>query len=167
MKNKANKKNLAWWFLGFTLLIYLICFFLAPGIFHPAGKIFLRLLIKIIPALVLVFLTMFLINLLMKPQKIARHLGEDSGAKGILISIAAGILSTGPIYLWYPLLKDLQEKGMTGMLTTIFLYNRAVKIPLLPMMIYYFGLHFTIVLTTLMIAFSVLNGWIVNILVKR
>ncbi len=167
MKNKPSKKNPAWWILGSTLVIYFIFFIFKPEIFHQASGFFFKLLIRIIPALLVVYLAMFLINLLVKPQKIARHLGEDSGTRGILISMVAGILSTGPIYVWYPLLKDLREKGMTNMLITIFLYNRAVKIPLLPMMIYYFGLQFTVILTILMIVFSVINGWAVNVMIRK
>jgi len=167
MKNKPSKKNPAWWILGFTLVIYFICFIFKPEIFHQASNFFFKLLIRIIPALLIVYLVMFLINLFVKPQKIVRHLGEKSGTKGILISMVAGILSTGPIYVWYPLLKDLREKGMTNMLITIFLYNRAVKIPLLPMMIYYFGLQFTVILTILMIVFSVLNGWAINVMIRK
>jgi hypothetical protein len=41
----------------------------------------------------------------------------------------------------------------------------AVKIPLLPMMIYYFGLVFTITLSALIVVFSVLNGRVVEYLV--
>jgi hypothetical protein len=45
----------------------------------------------------------------------------------------------GPIYAWYPLLKELREKGAANSLIAIFLGNRAVKPFLLPIMISYFG----------------------------
>ena len=48
--------------------------------------------------------------------------------------IAAGIISTGPIYAWYPLLKDFKEKRAGGSVIAI-LYNRAVKPFLLLVMI--------------------------------
>ncbi|MBA7715913.1 hypothetical protein ES703_124972 [subsurface metagenome] len=80
----------------------------------------------IIP-LSLVFVIMLLINLFLKPARIAKFLGKGSGVKGIALSAAAGIISTGPIYVWYPLLRDLKEKGAGESSIAIFLYNRAVK----------------------------------------
>jgi uncharacterized membrane protein YraQ (UPF0718 family) len=68
----------------------------------------------------------------------------------------------GSIYLWYPLLKELSEKGMKKGLIATFLYNRAVKIPLLPLMVYYFGWLFTLFLTLYMIIFSVFLGIIMD-----
>lgn len=72
-----------------------------------SGNIFLNMLIP----LSLVFVLMLLINLFLKPARVAKFLGKGSGVKGITLSAAASIISTGPIYAWYPLLKDLREKG--------------------------------------------------------
>jgi len=82
-----------------------------------------------------------------------------------MVSIALfGILSHGPIYVWYPLLKDLKEHGMRTGLVTVFLYNRAIKIPLLPIMIFYFGISFVIILSIYMIIASIFQGKIIEIL---
>jgi len=88
--------------------------------------------------------------------------GKGAGVKGWLIAIFGGILSTGPIYLWYPLLSDLKEKGMKDSFIATFLYNRAVKIPLMPMMIFYFGISFTAILTIYIVIFSIINGFCVD-----
>jgi uncharacterized membrane protein YraQ (UPF0718 family) len=80
---------------------------------------------------------------------------------------AGGIASSGPIYMWYPLLSDLKEKGMRDSLIAAFLYNRAIKIPLLPMMVHYFGWDFTFALSIYMVLFSVVNGVIVQYLTQR
>jgi uncharacterized membrane protein YraQ (UPF0718 family) len=154
--------NIAWYFLTGMVIVYLLIFLLSPVVFGGLAQLFLKLSIELIPALVALYALIFFINLLLGPRKITRHLGKGSGLRGLLIATTAGIISTGPIYAWYPLLANLREKGMTDNLITIFLYNRAVIIPLLPMTIYYFGLEFTITLTALMIAFSVLNGWLVG-----
>lgn len=52
-----------------------------------------------------------------------------------------------------------------GLIAT-FLYNRAVKIPLLPMMIVYFGTKVVVILSIFMILFSMLNGFIVEKIVQ-
>jgi uncharacterized membrane protein YraQ (UPF0718 family) len=72
----------------------------------------------------------------------------------------------GSAYIWYIFLKDLKQKGMKTSLIVAFLYNRAIKIPLLPMMIYYFGYPLTIILTIYMIIFSVINGLVVEKMVE-
>ncbi len=165
MKKATSEKvspALVWGFLGIMLLIHLLLLVFYPEIAQQSLHRFGKLFLKIIPALVGVYFLIFLFNLFFHPRQVKKHLGKESGIKGIFLAIAGGIISTGPIYLWYPLLVDLRNKGMRTMLLTIFLYNRAIKIPLLPMMIYYFGLKFTAVLTGLMILASILDGWIVE-----
>jgi uncharacterized membrane protein YraQ (UPF0718 family) len=125
-----------------------------------------RLIARIAPILLIVFLVMFLTNLFFENKSISRFLGKGSGFRGWMVAIAGGIVSSGPIYMWYPLLSDLKEKGMRDSLIATFLYNRAIKIPLLPMMGYYFGWDFTLVLSITMVLFSVVNGVIVQRLAR-
>ncbi|MBD3360593.1 permease [Candidatus Peregrinibacteria bacterium] len=119
---------------------------------------FFELIKKILPILLIVFLLIFISNLILDSKRIVKFLGREAGFKGYLFSVIFGIISTGPIYMWYPLLADIKEKGVRDSFIVTFLYNRAVKIPILPMMIYYFGVKFVIVLTIYMIIFSILNG---------
>jgi len=120
------------------------------------------LLKQITPVLVFVFFMMFILNIFLKPKFVAKHLSKGSGFKSWMVTIIGGILSMGPIYAWYPLLGELKNKGMSNALITAFIYNKAIKIQLLPMLIYYFGLPFTVILTFYMIIFSVINGLIVE-----
>ncbi len=145
-------------FLGLSILLYLLVLIINKELAVDSFFSFLKLLKRLLPVMFLVFLLIFLTNLLLKPGKISKHLGETSGIKGFALAIIGGILSTGPIYMWYPVLADLKEKGMRTSLIATFLYNRAVKIPLLPMMIYYFGVGFTFILTFYMVIFSIING---------
>lgn len=127
-----------------------------------ALKAFGRLAIRIIPVLLLVFTVMFLSNLVLGQDRVLRFLGQGAGVGGWIFAVAGGILSSGPIYMWYPFLSDLKERGMRDRLIAAFLYNRAVKIPLIPMMVYYFGWSFTLVLSTYMVMLSVANGLVVD-----
>ena len=47
---------------------------------------------------------------------------------------------------------------MRRALIATFLYSRSVKIAMLPLMILYFGLGYTVILCSYLIIFSVLNG---------
>jgi uncharacterized membrane protein YraQ (UPF0718 family) len=116
------------------------------------------LILRISPVLALVFGIMFLTNLLFEAGSIVRMLGQGSGLRGWVFAVLGGIVSSGPIYMWYPLLGDLKEKGMRESLIAAFLYNRAIKIPLVPMMVHYFGWSFAVILSLYMVIFSVLNG---------
>lgn len=162
-KKKASK--LSWWFLAVVLVIYLIAAFIDPATAAKAVSVFSGIIMQVAPVLVLVFFLLFLVDLFIDQKKAARYLGRESGITGWFFAVAGGILSSGPIYVWFPFLAEMREKGMKTELAATFLYNRAVKLPLLPLMIYYFGLAFTVVLTIYMILFSVLAGYLTGLAV--
>jgi len=153
-------------FLSIVIVIYLalgiVDFNLMKLSIFNFGKLFL----KILPVICVVFALIFLSNLFLKPQKIAKHFGKGSGILSWIITIVGGIISMGSAYIWYIFLKDLRQKGMKTSLIVAFLYSRAVKVPLLPMMVYYFGCPLTIILTIYMIIFSVINGLVVERIVN-
>jgi len=162
MKNIIQKIGGGWIFFIVALLILGLTISIYPVLALPILVSFSQLLGKILPILVFVFILIFLFNLLLKPKTITQYIGRQSGLKGWLLAIGGGIISMGAIYMWYPLLADLKEKGMSDALIAAFLYNRAIKLQLLPFLICYFGWAFTIVLTIYMIIFSVINGLLVE-----
>jgi uncharacterized membrane protein YraQ (UPF0718 family) len=101
------------------------------------------------------------------PKTVSKYVGKRSGLKGWFLAISTGILSHGPIYVWYPLLKDLRDKGMRNGLIAAFLYIRAIKIPLLPLMVYYFGLLFMVVLLPYIVIASLVEGKIIELIESR
>jgi uncharacterized membrane protein YraQ (UPF0718 family) len=160
--NPRGRAGIGMKFLLVSCLVYVVAGVASPGLALSAFSVFLRMMVNILPALALVFGMMLAVNLLLEPGKIARYLGKESGAKGWLIAIGGGILSAGPIYAWYPMLAELRKHGMKDSLIAAFLYNRAVKIPLMPLMVYYFGWMFTAVFTFYIVVFSIINGLIVG-----
>lgn len=156
---------------GSSFLVIVVILFLGgslvyPAMFYPTLGFAWGVAKKIIPVLLLVLGFMALINYFLSPKKIVKYFGEKKSVKGWLIAIGGGILSTGPIYMWYPLLKDLRAKGMRYGFIAVFLYNRAIKIPLLPILILYFGVKFVVVLTLVMIIASVIQGLIIEKIIK-
>lgn len=160
-----KKNGTGWIFLGFVCILYVVIGLVDFTYVKNAFSMFVTTLWKVLPILVVVFGFIFLSNVIFKPKKVIKYLGVNAGLKGWIIAIVGGILSSGPIYMWYPLLNDLREKGMKTSFIATFLYNRAVKIPLLPLMIYYFSWGFVLVLTFYMILFSVINGIVVEKLI--
>lgn len=162
IRKVLDRVGAGWIFLFFMVIVYVLIAFLDQKLFAKCLQVFVNAGWKILPILVLVFALIFIVNLLLTPKKTLKYLGKQSGIKGWLIAVASGILSTGPIYLWYPLLADLKESGMRSAYIAAFLYARAVKIPLLPLMIFYFGWGFTVLLNIYLIIFSFIEGFIVE-----
>jgi len=136
-------------------------------LFLRAVSVFAKLLSSVLPVLALVLVIMSLLNLTIQPGMAKRMLGKGSGLKGWTFAMVGGVLSSGPIYVWYPLIADLREKGMRDSLIAAFLYARAIKMPMIPLMVYYFGWNFTLLFTLYLMIFSVLNGLVVERLTGR
>ena len=162
-QHKTGKSGIGGWL--FLVIVFLIYGVMALVNFELASVTiadFTKLLDKMLPALVIVFILIFIINLLLEPGLVKKYLGRQSGIKGWLTAIVGGILSVGPIYTWYALLRDLRQKGMKTSLAAVFLYSRAVKLPLLPLLVHYFGVNYTLVLVCYLIAFSVISGLVME-----
>ena len=154
-----------WYFLSAVLLLYVVILLVHPGLFSRSIQFFLILFWQILPIFVLVFALMVVSNILINQRVITKYF-KKPGIKKWIFVIVAGILSTGPIYLWYPLLAELRDKGVGHGFLATFLYNRAIKIPLLPVAIFYFGVKYILILTLMMIVFSVFQGMLINRLVS-
>jgi uncharacterized membrane protein YraQ (UPF0718 family) len=150
-----------WLFLIIIIFIYINILFFEKEIFFLSIKLFYNIFLKIIPIFIVVFILMIIINYFISSKFIMKHL-KKKGIKKWFFVIIGGILSSGPIYMWYPLLKDLKDKGLSYGLISCFLYNKAIKIPLIPIAIFYFGLKYIIVLSIVMIFMSIIQGIIIN-----
>ncbi|MFW6146787.1 MAG: hypothetical protein ACOC6B_00160 [Thermodesulfobacteriota bacterium] len=162
----GRRRTRSLFFPALVLAFYGILYALDPDsalrALQASAKIFRTLCLP----LALVFGAMFALDLFCKPARIARLFGRDAGIKGVLLSIAAGIISMGPIFAWYPLMKKMSEEGASEGPIAIFLYNRAIKPFLLPVMIAYFGWLYVLILTMLTILGSLVLGYSMNILCR-
>lgn len=161
-KKKPKSKS------GLIMLSVVGCLYLLTFYFNvQAGKEALLVVfdtVKMIaPILLAVFFLMALLNTFIDSKSISRHIGELSGLRGWMIALVGGILSHGPAYVWYPMLSDLRDHGARDGLVVAFFYTRSIKLPWLPLMISYFGLVFTVILTLLVI----LSAWIQGVIVNR
>jgi uncharacterized membrane protein YraQ (UPF0718 family) len=104
---------------------------------------------------------MALSNYFITPAVVTKHI-KDKGLKKWFFVIVGGVLSSGPIYMWYPLLASLKDKGLDYGLIACFLYNRAIKIPLIPLAIIYFSWQYILILCLVMVLVSVVQGILIN-----
>jgi uncharacterized membrane protein YraQ (UPF0718 family) len=63
-------------------------------------------------------------------------------------------------------LEELREQGMRNGLVAAFLYNRAIKLPHLPLLVYYFGSVFVVVLLMYMVIASIIVGKLIEMIEK-
>ena len=154
-------------FLLVVVCLYALAFLVNADLALNALSFTTKLFHRLVPVLLLIFTLIFISNLFLKPDWVRANVGKDSGLRGWVIAVVGGILSVGPIYAWYALLRDLQAKGMRTALIAVFLYNRGIKLPLLPLMIHYFGVTYTLILATYMTLFSLLSGILVEKIVER
>ena len=154
-----------WYFLIIVLIAYAVLFFIDKSLFYSSLSFFGNILLKIIPIFVIVFFLMALTNYFITTEFIIKHT-RVRGIKKWFFIIIGGILSSGPIYMWYPLLADLKHKGLGEGLIACFLYNRAVKLPLIPLIVLYFGWKYVIVLTAVMVFMSIVQGIFVDKLLE-
>lgn len=144
-------KKKAWAFPLVVLAAYLVLGVLEPDRTVRALLAAGHVLRQVSFPLLLAFVMMLLLNRFVTPAHASRFLGRESGVLGVFLSSAAGIVSMGPVYAWYPFLASLREKNASDFHLANFLGHRAVKPVLLPLMIAYFGWRFSLV-------FSLVSG---------
>ena len=149
-----------------VLAVYGILFTVVPDkatlAMQSSGKIFLNVALP----LGLVFAVMLVFNLFIKPAQVVKLFGKSTGLKATILSVAGGIISMGPIYVWYPFLKDLREKGAQSSPIAVFLYARAIKPFLLPVMVSYFGWIYVVILTSLTALGSIAVGYLIRVFMR-
>ena len=156
---KAARIPASWLYVAFRLAAHGVGLLLDPAVAQVALASFIDMTRTILPVLGLVFVLMYLAERFLTPARTRSWLGRDSGTKGWLLALAAGMLSTGPAYAWYGLLADLRTRGMRSALLAVLLYARAIKLPLLPLLAHYFGFAYMLVLSLFIALFALLNGW--------
>ena len=166
-KKTVRNKNGKWYFLGFVVLLFIGVYFMNPSQIKPIFALYTKVLVQIAPIFIQVYAVMLATNYFVNNKFLKKHMGEDAGIKAWLIAIFAGIISVGPIYMWYPLMHDLQSKGVKDRFIATFLYNRGIKLQWLPMLVLYFGLKYSLVVLFVMILLSIPQGIITEKLVKR
>ncbi|RLJ00961.1 MAG: hypothetical protein DRP06_00595 [Candidatus Aenigmatarchaeota archaeon] len=150
---------------GIYFLLSVLALYTLVGIFRiesilPSLMFSFSIFKNVIPVLVLIFALMAAMDYYVSPKSISKHIGKSSGYKKWVFAILGGIISTGPIYMWYPMLKELKKQGVGYGFIATFIYNRAIKLPLLPIMLLYFNVQFIAVLTLVMIIASLIIGLI-------
>lgn len=149
-------------FLSIVAAIYVAGYLVDPGRIASALRLSAQTLQSIILPLSFVLVVLLLSNRYLRAAAITRLVGAQSGLRGAFLALLAGVASMGPAYAWYPLLGEVRQKGAGAGQVAVFLYGRAIKPFLLPVMAAYFGIVFTVMLNLFVAAGALFTGWIVG-----
>jgi len=92
-----------------------------------------------------------------------KHIGKESGIKGIILVILLAMLQAGPLYGAFPVAYILHKKGAS--VKNIFIYLGAfssMKIPMLGIEMGYLGIKFTILRTLISLPLFILIGYLME-----
>ena len=124
---------------------------------------FLELII-ILPAVMIII---GLFSVWIPKEMVVKYMGKTSGAKGIFLSIALGMLPTGPLYIAFPMAIALLKKGAKISNIIIFISAWAcIKLPQELIEIQFLGIEFTLLRLTLTIIFVIIMGIIIEKIIE-
>ena len=154
-----------------TILIALCFIALAiwlPDIAKKSSLITLDYFKEMIIIMPPVFILMGLMESWVPKDKIKKWLGDGSGIKGMGISFLLGTLPTGPLYVAFPIVGSLLKSGARVHNMVIFLGSwAALKIPQLMVETKFLGIGFTALRFVLTITALVLEGALIEVLMKK
>jgi hypothetical protein len=161
-----KKIPFSWMFFIIICIGYFLLFILNSANFFLSLKLFSEIFYKLIPTLFLIFFLLIFFNYFASRKFILSFI-HKKGIKKWFFMILAGILSVGPIYMWYPLLSDLKSKGLSYGFISCFLYNRSIKLPLLPLFLIYFSWVYILILGLVIIFASIIQAVIIDKLMEK
>ncbi len=155
----------SYYFLIMMLLTYVVLYFIYPVQIIQAFKYVYEIMLEILPILLMIYVFLFAFSFI-KEKKLNQFIQKaPKFLKYILMSLL-GTFSHGPIYAWYPLLENLNQKGISNGNVASFLYARGIKLTLLPMLAAFFGLEYAIILSIVMFIFAVIQGYVIDFMHK-
>lgn len=154
-------KNYAWIILFIILSVgsYFVGFKPGVVIYSSFNEFFIEML-SFIPFL---FILVGLFDVWVPKETIEKHIGKESGLKGIFLVILLAMLQAGPLYGAFPVAYILYKKGAS--VRNIFIYLGAfssMKIPMLGIEMGYLGIKFTILRTLISLPLFIIIGYIME-----
>lgn len=133
-----------------VIAIYLVVLAASPSKGLEALKVSVLSFLGVALIIVAVFILIGLFNVWAKTETVVKHLGHESGVKGLALGALLGTALNGPLFSVFPLIRSLLNKGAkVGVIAVIFA-TYAIKVPMLPLEIAFLGLKFTVVHNVLM-----------------
>jgi uncharacterized membrane protein YraQ (UPF0718 family) len=154
------------WLVIVIGVVFVALIFLNPAKAGHSLAVGGRTFLSIGVILLTVFIFMGLFSVWVKEESIVKHLGEESGFKGLFYGTLIGTIFHGPQVSIFPFLKTLQEKGARRGVLVAIVSAFAIKIPMIPLELALMGLKFTIVHNGLLFATAPILAIIMDVLLR-
>jgi uncharacterized membrane protein YraQ (UPF0718 family) len=144
MKEALKKYLVPAVFLVAIAVSFLVDFAPGKAVFSHFTDYFIEMM-AFIPFL---FIIIGLFDVWFPREMVQRHIGEESGLRGMLLVVILAMFQAGPLYAAFPVAAVLHKKGAS--VRNIFVYLGAfstLKIPMLGMEIGFLGPKFTLART--------------------
>ena len=159
-------KQYVWLILFLSASMLSFFFGFKPGISISFN--FWDFFIEMITFIPFLFILIGLFDVWFPKEIIEKHIGKESGVKGIFLVILLAMFQAGPLYGAFPVAYILFKKGSS--IRNIFIYLGAfssMKIPMLGIEIGYLGVEFTFLRTIISLPLFILIGYIMEKLVGK
>ena len=147
-----------------TVLSFLLGFNPGKAVFTNFAQSFIEM-VTFVPFL---FIIVGLFDVWVPKEKIQKHIGQESGIKGIALVVLLAMLQAGPLYGAFPVAYLLYKKGAS--VRNIFIYLGAfssMKIPMLGIEIGYLGIEFSLVRTLVSLPLFIGIGYLMERYLKN
>ena len=157
------QKNKQWLWLAAYLMATLSSFIFG---FNPGREVFgnfTKFFIEMITFIPFLFIIIGLFDVWFPKEQIEKHIGKESGIKGMFLVIVLAMLLAGPLYGAFPVAYILYKKGAS--IKNIFIYLGAfssLKIPMLGIEIGYLGIKFTLARTLVSLPLFIAIGYLME-----
>lgn len=158
--------NYIWLAAYFILTVMSFIFGFNPGELIFAN--FTQSFIEMITFVPFLFIIVGLFDVWVPKERIQKHIGEESGIKGIALMVLLAMLQAGPLYGAFPVAYLLYKKGAS--IRNIFIYLGAfssMKIPMLGIEIGYLGIEFTLSRTLVSLPLFIGIGYLMKRYLKN
>jgi uncharacterized membrane protein YraQ (UPF0718 family) len=109
-----------------------------------AASLSVQTFAELIATLLTVFVFVGLFQVWITDEFIMKHLGEESGIKGLALGAGLGTVLHGPLIGVFPLLQALLAKGAKLGVVVAIVSTWAIKLPMIPLEIKLFGWKFAL-----------------------
>lgn len=163
-KNKINFLIISA-FTVFVAVSFVVNFPIGENIFKEQFYIFFKEMILFLP---IMFILIGLGDVWINREKVEKHIGKDSGFKGIILVIFLSMAQVGPLYGAFPVTYLLWKKGAS--IRNIFIYIGAfctIKIPMITFEIGFLGWKFSLLRTLFSLPIIIIIGVVMEKLFKN
>lgn len=159
-----SKRN---WLLYVVAAAYAVLAFRNSSLALQAAERGALTFINLLPTLVGVFALIGLVRVWITDSFIIRHLGADSGWRGLAIGAALGTVMIGPLVGVFPLYESLLAKGARAGVIVAMVSTWAIKLAMIPLELSVFGWQFTLARNAMLFLAAFVMAPVMELIIGR